>query len=149
MRRAHGFVHRLVDCWPQSAVEECLLFRRCQRMSRRLDNGPKTTLMTQTGHGLAQRNPVGLGSSPTTSFRDTKPFPASTDASDRALRNYLETFPFFAASNLIAAITNTHDWLTLWGAHFYFWGGSATRCYIGQICLLLVRSFGMSRRLAS
>ena len=41
---------------------------------------------------------------------------------ERALRNYLETFPFFAASSLVAAITNTHDWLTLWGAHFYFWG---------------------------
>ena|SRR5689334_16543642 len=41
---------------------------------------------------------------------------------ERALGNYLETFPFFAASNLVAAITNTHDWLTLWGAHFYFWG---------------------------
>jgi uncharacterized MAPEG superfamily protein len=41
---------------------------------------------------------------------------------ERALGNYLETFPFFAVSNLVAAITNTHDWLTLWGAHFYFWG---------------------------
>ncbi len=41
---------------------------------------------------------------------------------ERALKNYLETFPFFAASILIAAITNTHDWLTLWGTHFYFWG---------------------------
>jgi uncharacterized MAPEG superfamily protein len=41
---------------------------------------------------------------------------------ERALKNYLETFPFFAASILVAAITNTHDWLTLWGAHFYFWG---------------------------
>jgi uncharacterized MAPEG superfamily protein len=41
---------------------------------------------------------------------------------ERALRNYLETFPFFAASVLVAAVTNTHDWLTLWGAHFYFWG---------------------------
>ena len=41
---------------------------------------------------------------------------------ERALGNYLETFPFFAVSNLVAAITNTHDWLTLWGAQFYFWG---------------------------
>jgi hypothetical protein len=30
-----------------------------------------------------------------------------------------------------------------------FGGESATRYYIGQICLLLVRSFGMSQRLAS
>ena len=42
--------------------------------------------------------------------------------SERALRNYLETFPFFATLTLVAAITNTHDWLTLWGAHFFFWG---------------------------
>ncbi|MCC8964984.1 MAPEG family protein [Bradyrhizobium sp. Pear76] len=41
---------------------------------------------------------------------------------ERALRNYLETFPFFAAAVLLAAVTRTHDWLTLWGAHFYFWG---------------------------
>jgi len=41
---------------------------------------------------------------------------------ERALRNYLETFPFFAAAILVVAVTDTHDWLTLWGAHFYFWG---------------------------
>ena len=41
---------------------------------------------------------------------------------ERALRNYLETFPFFAAAVLVATVTNTHHWLTLWGAHFYFWG---------------------------
>ncbi len=40
----------------------------------------------------------------------------------RALRNYLETFPFFAAAILAVTVTNTHGWLTLWGAHFYFWG---------------------------
>jgi uncharacterized MAPEG superfamily protein len=41
---------------------------------------------------------------------------------ERALRNYLETFPFFAAAILVATVTNTHNWLTVWGAHFYFWG---------------------------
>jgi uncharacterized MAPEG superfamily protein len=41
---------------------------------------------------------------------------------ERALNNYLETFPLFAAAVLVAAMTNTHDWLTLWGTHFYFWG---------------------------
>ena len=41
---------------------------------------------------------------------------------ERALRNYLETFPFFAAAILAGAMTDTHGWLTLWGAHFYFWG---------------------------
>jgi uncharacterized MAPEG superfamily protein len=41
---------------------------------------------------------------------------------ERALRNYLETFPFFAAAILVCAVTNTHNGLTVWGAHFYFWG---------------------------
>src|ERR1041384_4514493 len=41
---------------------------------------------------------------------------------ERALRNYFETFPFFAAAILIVTVTNTHDWLTALGAHFYFWG---------------------------
>jgi uncharacterized MAPEG superfamily protein len=41
---------------------------------------------------------------------------------ERALRNYLETFPFFAAAILVATVTNTHGWLTVYGAHLYFWG---------------------------
>jgi uncharacterized MAPEG superfamily protein len=41
---------------------------------------------------------------------------------ERALRNYLETFPFFAAAILVITVTNTHSWLTVWGAHLYFWG---------------------------
>ena len=41
---------------------------------------------------------------------------------ERALRNYLETFPFFATAILVVPVTNTHSWLTVWGAHFYFWG---------------------------
>ena len=41
---------------------------------------------------------------------------------ERALRNYLETFPFFVAAILLVTVTNTHGLLTIWGAHFYFWG---------------------------
>ena len=41
---------------------------------------------------------------------------------ERALRNYLETFPFFAAAIFLVTVTNTHSWLTAWGAEFYFWG---------------------------
>jgi uncharacterized MAPEG superfamily protein len=41
---------------------------------------------------------------------------------ERALRNYLETFPFFAAAILVVTVTNTHNWLTVCGTHFYFWG---------------------------
>ena len=41
---------------------------------------------------------------------------------DQATTNFLETFPFFAALVLVAHITNTHNALTIWGAHLYFWG---------------------------
>ena len=41
---------------------------------------------------------------------------------ERALRNYLETFPFFAAAILLITVTNAHSWLTVWGAQLYFWG---------------------------
>jgi uncharacterized MAPEG superfamily protein len=41
---------------------------------------------------------------------------------ERALRNYLETFPFFATAILLVAVTDTHSSLTLWGAQLYFWG---------------------------
>ena len=41
---------------------------------------------------------------------------------DRALRNYVETFPLFAAVVLAAHVTDTHDVLTEWGARLYFWG---------------------------
>jgi uncharacterized MAPEG superfamily protein len=40
----------------------------------------------------------------------------------RALRNFLETFPFFAASVLIAQAANVHNGLTLWGAWLYLAG---------------------------
>jgi uncharacterized MAPEG superfamily protein len=41
---------------------------------------------------------------------------------DRALRNFLETFPLFAAAVLIAHVANRHSAMTVWGAQLYFWG---------------------------
>jgi uncharacterized MAPEG superfamily protein len=41
---------------------------------------------------------------------------------DRALQNFLETFPLFAAAVLIAHVANRHSALTIWGAQLYFWG---------------------------
>ena len=41
---------------------------------------------------------------------------------DRALRNFVETFPLFAAVVLAAHVTDTHNALTEWGARLYFWG---------------------------
>jgi len=40
---------------------------------------------------------------------------------DRAQRNFLETFPLFAAAVLTAAAVGRHDALTEWGARLYFW----------------------------
>jgi uncharacterized MAPEG superfamily protein len=40
---------------------------------------------------------------------------------DQATTNFLETFPFFAAVVLVAHVTHHHSFLTLWGAHLYFW----------------------------
>src|SRR4051812_34131641 len=38
---------------------------------------------------------------------------------DRALANYLETFPFFVALVLAAQVTGVHNGLTMWGAYLY------------------------------
>jgi uncharacterized MAPEG superfamily protein len=40
---------------------------------------------------------------------------------ERALANFLETFPLFAAAVLIAHAAGHHDWMTVWGAQLYFW----------------------------
>jgi uncharacterized MAPEG superfamily protein len=41
---------------------------------------------------------------------------------DRALVNFLETFPFFAVLLVVAHICARDGVLTLWGARLYFWG---------------------------
>ena len=41
---------------------------------------------------------------------------------DRALINFSETFPFFAALVLVAHVAGRDGALTLWGARLYFWG---------------------------
>jgi uncharacterized MAPEG superfamily protein len=53
---------------------------------------------------------------------DVAPLAGVAGRVERALRNYLETFPFFATAILLVTATNTHGWLTVWGAHCYFWG---------------------------
>ena len=54
--------------------------------------------------------------------QDVPPLTGLAGRAERTLRNYLETFPFFAAAILLAAVTDTHSWLTVWGAQLYFWG---------------------------
>jgi uncharacterized MAPEG superfamily protein len=41
---------------------------------------------------------------------------------DRAFWNFLETFPFFAAAVLMAAILGRHNWETVLGAELYIAG---------------------------
>jgi uncharacterized MAPEG superfamily protein len=40
----------------------------------------------------------------------------------RALANFLETFPLFAAAVLIAHVAGRHGWMTEAGVQLYFWG---------------------------
>ena len=40
---------------------------------------------------------------------------------DRALRNFVETFPLFAAAVLMAHVAGAHSWMTEWGAQLYLW----------------------------
>jgi uncharacterized MAPEG superfamily protein len=40
---------------------------------------------------------------------------------DRALRNFLETFPLFAAAVIVAHLLGRHNWMTVWGSQLYFW----------------------------
>lgn len=41
---------------------------------------------------------------------------------ERAFRNFLETFPFFAAAVIVAALAGRHNWATVWGAEIYLAG---------------------------
>ena len=50
------------------------------------------------------------------------PLPRVLARVERAYRNYLETFPYFAAAVLATHVTDTHGWMTVWGVHLYFWG---------------------------
>jgi uncharacterized MAPEG superfamily protein len=41
---------------------------------------------------------------------------------ERAYKNFLETFPFFATVVLLADAMNRHTSMTIWGAQLYFYG---------------------------
>ncbi|MGA8295050.1 MAG: MAPEG family protein [Rhodoplanes sp.] len=40
---------------------------------------------------------------------------------ERALQNFGETFPLFAAAVLLAQVADRHNAFTVWGAQLYFW----------------------------
>ncbi|MEY2853950.1 MAG: hypothetical protein RL030_1082 [Pseudomonadota bacterium] len=55
--------------------------------------------------------------------RDGEPAPVSVHAgrTERASRNFLETFPFFAAAVVCAIATGSDGHLAVLGAQLYFW----------------------------
>jgi uncharacterized MAPEG superfamily protein len=81
-----------------------------------------------------------------------KPVPGRIN---RNFRNYMETFPFFAAAILIAQAAGVHNELTHWGSIAYIGGRIAyTALYISGIPLIRslfwnVAAFGMLAVLAA
>ena len=55
----------------------------------------------------------------------------------RALQNFVETFPLFAAGVLIAHAAAAHSWMTELGAQFYFWGRVAYLAFYAAGVFLL------------
>ncbi len=53
---------------------------------------------------------------------EPKPLTGYAGRLERALSNFLETFPLFAAAVLIADVAGVHNWMTQWGVQLYFWG---------------------------
>ena len=81
-----------------------------------------------------------------------KPIPGRFN---RNFRNYLETFPFFAAAVLVAQAAGVHNALTHWGSIAYLAGRIAyTALYIAGVPLVRsllwnVAAFGMLAVLAA
>ena len=68
---------------------------------------------------------------------------------ERALSNFLETFPLFAAAVLIAHAAGQHDWMTVWGAQLYFWGRVVYCRSTSWACSCCARCVGTCRRSGS
>lgn len=65
------------------------------------------------------------------------PLTGAANRFDRASRNFLETFPLFAALILAAHAADREGALTLWGAQLYFW---ARLAYVPLYGVRFVRS---------
>jgi uncharacterized MAPEG superfamily protein len=63
----------------------------------------------------------------------------------RAFANYMQTFPFFAAAVLAAHVAGRHGWLTVLGAHLYFWARLAyVPLYAAGIPVVRTAAFGVA-----
>lgn len=81
------------------------------------------------------------------SARDGDPPPLTGVAgrADRALRNFLETFPFFAAAALAVVATGRGDPATALGAQLWFWARVAyVPLYLGGIPYVRSLVWGVS-----
>lgn len=64
---------------------------------------------------------------------------------ERAQRNFLETFPLFAAAILALAVLDRHSEMTVLGAQLYFWGRLAyLPLYASGIYLVRSLAWGVS-----
>ncbi|BAT59296.1 MAPEG family protein [Variibacter gotjawalensis] len=64
---------------------------------------------------------------------------------ERAFKNFLETFAFFAAAVLVAHALNVHSWMTTWGVMLYFWARVAyVPIYAAGISALRTAVWGVS-----
>ena len=77
----------------------------------------------------------------TASSRDevAPPLTGAAGRFERALDNFAETFPLFAATVLAAHVAGVHSWMTEWGVQLYFWARIAYVAFYAA-GLFLVRS---------
>jgi len=74
-------------------------------------------LFVQSGISIAQN-----GLSYSVSPRDTQqPESVYAGRADRALKNFVQTWPAFIILVLVAQVTSRADELTFWGAQLWFW----------------------------
>ncbi len=63
----------------------------------------------------------------------------------RAFANYMQTFPFFAAAVLMAHAAGRHGWLTVVGAHLFFWARLAyVPLYAAGVPVARTAAFGIA-----
>ena len=98
--------------------------------------------VTATGHFTTRQHGLAYNMSP----RDEqKPLTGVGARVQRAFANYMQTFPFFAAAVLAAHAAGRHGWLTVVGAHLYFWARLAyVPLYAAGVPVARTAAFGAS-----
>lgn len=84
-----------------------------------------------TSHQRGYRWTAGVREEP------APPLKGIANQMERALKNYLETFPLFASLVLANYLADRQGWLTHWGVHLYFW---ARLVYVPLYGVRVIRS---------